>query len=83
MGKNVILRDKIVSILIIFVSMVLMAGAIYFIIIRPNQKDTVIDSDVIEVMPDLVGYSYAEVRQAYAEYFEIVVESQEYSDELP
>ena len=85
MDKNVVLRDKIVSILIIFVSMVLMAGAIYFIIIRPGEADRekFNDTDIIEVMPDLVGYSYAEVKQAYAEYFEVVVDSQEYSDEFP
>ena len=82
MGKNVILRDKIISILIIFISMVLMAGAIYFIIIRPNEGDFFTDKDIIEVMPDLVGYSYDEVRQAYAEYFDVVAGEKEYSDEF-
>lgn len=83
MDKNIILRDKIVSILIIFISMVLMAGAIYFIIIKPYQDDLAADTDVVEVMPDIVGYSYEEVKLAYAEYFDIVVEVQEYSDEFP
>ena len=83
MGKNIVLRDKIVSILIIFFSMVLMAGAIYFIIIRPNQGEYFPDKDAVEIMPDLVGYSYEEVKQAYAEYFDVETEGQEYSDEFP
>lgn len=81
MNKNIVLRDKIVSTVIIFVSMVLMAGAIYFIVIRP-KGDPVSDS-VMEVMPDLVGYNYAEVRETYAEYFDVEVGEQEYSDEFP
>ena len=85
MNKNVVLHDKIISILIIFISMILMAGAVYFLIVKPNLEDTDQNAEdtVIEVMPDLVGYSYEEVRQAYAEYFDVIADEQEYSDEFP
>ena len=81
MGKNTVLRDKIISILIIFISMVLMAGAIYFIIFS-SHVEPVINTET-EIMPDFVGYSYKEVKMAYAEYFDVEVESLEYSDEFP
>lgn len=46
-----------------------------------------IDTDGTETqigkMPNLIQYSYKEVDTHYAEYFDLVVESQEYSNEIP
>lgn len=83
MNMNENSREKVVSVAIIFISMVLMAGAIFFIIVRPSMENGSPVPPETAVMPDLVGYSFEEVRSAYADYFEIIAESREYSDVFP
>ena len=46
-------------------------------IIGPDEKTQV------GKMPDIVGYSYQEVKTYYAEFFDVTVDSQEYSSDYP
>lgn len=41
------------------------------------------DSTQVGKMPNIVGYSYQEVKTYYSSYFDVQVESQEYSSEFP
>ncbi len=46
-----------------------------------NSLDT--GKDTVAQMPDLRGYSFQDVKSYFAEYFEVTVDSQEYSSEYP
>lgn len=41
------------------------------------------EKETVAQMPKIIGYSYQEVKTYYAEYFDVTVESQEYSSEFP
>lgn len=62
----------IIIIVVVFIAIMIMKY------IDPDGADTQIGK-----MPNLIQYSYKEVDTHFAEYFDLVVESQEYSNEIP
>lgn len=54
-----------------------------FIAIALSRKITDTGGSTIGQMPDIVGYSYQEVKTVYEESFSVTVGSQEYSSEYP
>ncbi len=81
MSRIGITQEKIISILIIVVSLLLMGG-IGFTMIVENKKDDVINEEIL-IMPDLEGYSYEEAKAYYKELFEISEAGQDYSENYP
>ncbi|MBP1561646.1 MAG: serine hydrolase [Oscillospiraceae bacterium] len=77
--KSTYEKEKIVSIVIIAISLLVMAGIAAFLFLKP-EKPTV--TDEIEIMPNIVGYSYKEVEACYSRYFSLAVTDTEYSDEF-
>ena len=71
-------KEKIISVVIIIVSVVIMAGVALFIFFRPAESPK---TDV-ETMPAIVGYSYREVEACYERFFDISVVGQDYSDKF-
>lgn len=72
-------KEKIISVVIIIVSVVIMAGVALFIFFRPAEPPAQPD---IETMPAIVGYSYKEVEACYERFFDLLVIGQEYSDKF-
>ncbi len=72
-------KEKIISVVIIIVSVVIMAGVALFIFFRPAEPPAQSD---IETMPAIVGYSYKEVEACYERFFDLSVVGQEYSDKF-
>ena len=71
-------KEKIVSIVIIAVSVLIMIGVAAYIFLKPAEAP---ETD-IELMPDIVGYSYNEVQACYERFFTLEAVGQEYSDEF-
>lgn len=71
-------KEKIISVVIIIVSVVIMAGVALFIFFRPAESP----KTNIETMPAIVGYSYREVEACYERFFDISVVGQDYSDKF-
>lgn len=71
-------KEKIISIVIIVVSLVIMACVAVFIFTRP-AKSTEAD---VEIMPDIVGYSYKEVEACYERFFKLEITGKDYSDKF-
>lgn len=72
-------KEKIISIVIIIVSVVIMAGVALFIFFSPAEPPP---QPEIETMPAIVGYSYREVEACYERFFDISVIGQDYSDKF-
>ncbi len=81
MSRIGITQEKIISILIIVVSLLLMGG-IGFTMIMENKKDEPVNEEIL-IMPDLEGYSFEEAKDYYKELFEISEAGQDYSEEYP
>jgi len=71
-------KEKIISVVIIIVSVVIMAGVALFIFFRPAESP----KTNVETMPAIVGYSYREVEACYERFFDISVVGQDYSDKF-
>lgn len=76
--KKVYDREKIISVIIIVVSVALFAGAaVYFIIFGGSfGKENI----KMEIMPNITGYTTGDVVGCYSRYFKIDVSGEEYSD---
>lgn len=76
--KSTYEKEKIVSIVIIAVSLLIMAGIAAYLFFRPAEST---ESEV-EIMPDIVGYSYKEVQACYERFFTLEITGEEYSDKF-
>ncbi|MGN0675916.1 MAG: serine hydrolase [Oscillospiraceae bacterium] len=76
--KNAYEKEKIVSIVIIIISLLIMAGIAAYLFLRPAE----LSEDKFEIMPDIVGYSYKEVQACYERFFTLEITDAEYSDEF-
>ncbi len=77
MMKIEIVHEKLISVIIIVISVLLMGGIVYFTAFRP---DPYADSEEMGEMPDLVGYNFEEAKTFYADKFEIRESGKENSD---
>lgn len=75
--KSVYEKEKIISIVIIAVSVVVMAVIGAIVIITHNNSDS---NEKSELMPDIVGYSYKEVQACYERFFTLEIAGEDYSD---
>ncbi len=71
-------KEKIISIVIIIVSVVIMAAVAAFVILGSKDKSDAKE----ELMPDLVGYSFNEVQACYERFFTVEAAGEEYSDKF-
>jgi hypothetical protein len=69
-------RDKLVSILIIAVSLVILVVLIFYFVVIYDDGST----DKTQAMPNIVGYSVADVQGCYSRFFSVEVEGEEYSE---
>ena len=72
-------REKIIRIIVIIVSFAIIIGITLYIFFKPAK----LPDYEIGVMPNIVGYSYAEVRNYYSQQFDLEVTGEDYSDEFP
>ena len=72
-------REKIIRIIVIIVSFAIIIGITLYIFLKPAK----LPDYEIGVMPNIVGYSYAEVRNYYSQQFNLEVTGEDYSDEFP
>lgn len=82
--KHSSFREIITSVLIIAVSLLILTCVILHIIgiSPPFSSETHETEAEVMVMPDIVGYSYGEVKAYYGELFDVVAEGEAYSDEF-
>lgn len=71
-------REKIISVIIIIISFAIIIGITLHIIFKPAK----LPDFEVSVMPNIVGYSYQEVKLYYGEQFELNVTEEAYSDEF-
>lgn len=69
-------REKIISIIVIIVSVAIIVGITLHIFFKPAKRP---DYE-IGFMPNIVGYSYQEIKAYYGEQFDISVTAEDYSD---
>lgn len=72
-------REKIIRIIVIIVSFAIIIGITLHIFLKPAKPPAY----EVGVMPNIVGYSYAEVRDYYSQQFYLEVTGEDYSDEFP
>lgn len=72
-------KEKIISIVIIAVSVVIMAVVGAIVIITHNTSDNEAEA---ELMPDIVGYSFKEVQACYERFFTLEAIGEDYSDKF-
>lgn len=72
-------REKIISIIIIIVSFAIIAGITVKIFFFPTAHQREFE---VGIMPNIVGYSFFEVRDYYNEQFDLEVTGEEYSDQF-
>ncbi len=80
MSRLEITQEKIISILIIVISVLLMGGIAYFAWFSDSDGNEEIVP--AETMPDIVGYSFDEVKEYYGDMFELSETGREYSDKF-
>lgn len=76
-------REKIIRIIVIIVSLAIIIGITifgYFNAIYIDERH--FDEVLTGIMPNIVGYSYEEVRTAYKERFDLEVTGEDYSNEF-
>lgn len=71
-------REKIIRIIVIIVSFAIIVGVTLRIISLPPKKPDM----WTDFMPNIVGYSYEEVRTAYKGRFDLEITGEDYSDEF-
>ncbi|MBQ5319216.1 MAG: serine hydrolase [Oscillospiraceae bacterium] len=72
-------KEKIISIVIIIVSLIIMAVVGTIIILSHDKSD---DGKKGELMPDIVGYSFKEVQACYERFFTLEIAGEDYSDKF-
>ncbi len=72
-------REKIISIIIIIVSLAIIAGITVKIFFFPASRQREFE---VGIMPNIVGYSFFEVKDYYNEQFDLEVTGEEYSDQF-
>lgn len=72
-------REKIISVIIIIVSLLIIAAVAVLLLIPKSAGQKPENAS----MPNIVGYSYEQVRISYAERFDLEVTGEEYSDQFP
>lgn len=75
--KSAYEKEKIVSIVIIVISLAIMAAVGVVVILNHGKSD---DGEKGELMPDIVGYSYKEVQACYERFFTLEIAGEDYSD---
>lgn len=70
-------REKIISIIIIIVSFAIIVGITLHIFLKPKKQP-----QMIGIMPNIVGYSYEEVKTAFADQFDLEAMGEDYSDQF-
>lgn len=69
-------KEKIISIIIIIISVVIMIAVGVIVVLSSNSKS----GEKEELMPDVVGYSFEEVKACYERFFTLEAAGEEYSE---
>ena len=72
-------REKIISIIIIIISFAIIVGVTILIFIPDKPPHSELE---VGAMPNIVGYSYEQVRTAYKGWFDLEITGEDYSDEF-
>ena len=80
MLRSEIVYEKLISVMIILVSLLIMGGIGYYTVFRTDSGG-IEKKDEMILMPDLVGYSYEEAADYYKDLIVIKESGREYSEE--
>ncbi len=83
MSKFMLTQEKVISILIIVVSLLLMGGIGLTVLFEDGSGDRSVAKEEMPVMPSLEGYSFEEARDYYKDMFEIAEGGQDHSEKYP